>query len=82
MPPAAPPARTVESVVCQHIEFVGQNDPVVKPPQRGFWNRADRARPGRFDSERKARGDPYARRNVRDRLRRQRTKRGSKVPGR
>jgi hypothetical protein len=82
MPPAAPPMGTVEPVACQHIEFVDQNDPVVKPLQRGFWNGADQARPGRFDGERKARCGPDSRRNARGRLRCQGIKRGSKVLGR
>lgn len=82
MPPASPPARTVEPVACQHIEFVDQNDLVVKPPQRSFWNGADQARPGRFDSERKASCGPDSSRNARGWLRLQGIKRGSKVPGR
>lgn len=82
MPPAAPPARTVEPVALEHIEFVDQDDPVVKPLQRGFWNGADQARRGRFDSEHKARCGPDSRRNARGRLRLQGTKRSGKVSGR
>jgi hypothetical protein len=81
-PSPPPPTRAVEPVAVEHVEFVDQNHPVVKPPQFGdLGDRADRARPGRFDSERKARCRPDSRLKGREWLCRQVIKRGGEVPG-